>query len=338
MPALRNWLVFDAAQSSGLRRIPTTPLASPVLAATSSLLLLLCSRRPHLFTGTASKRARAVCSRSVNHRINLAATTPDPTFYIVAGCDARHVVQMADILHHQQNTADANGDQKLGERIAMAIGIDITGGGISEGALLPTEQDAVRKYNVSRATYREAIRTLASKGLVASRPKTGTRVNARRSWAILDPEVIRWMFSNEPTAALVQALFELRTVIEPQAAAMAAERRSAEQLLVLGRALDRMATHGYRSAEGQAADGEFHSAILEATGNDFLIGMEQSIATAVQLTTKLKAAASETPRDPIPLHLDVYSAIADRDAERARLAALTLLEIAREDTELLVQH
>lgn len=98
-----------------------------------------------------------------------------------------------------------------------------------------------------------------------------------------------------------------------------------------------MATYGYRSAKGQAADGEFHSAILEATGNDFLIGMEQSIATAVQLTTRLKAAASETPRDPIPLHLEVYRAIADRDGERARVAALTLLGVAREDTEVLLR-
>jgi len=245
---------------------------------------------------------------------------------------------MVDTSDEERTAAVLNGEQKLGERIATAIGTDITSGAIAVGALLPTENVGVKKYNVSRATYREAIRTLASKGLVASRPKTGTRVNPRRNWAIMDPEVIRWMFSNEPTAALIQALFELRIVIEPQAAAMAAERRTAEQLLTLGRAFDHMVTYGYRSAKGQVADGEFHSAILEATGNDFLIGMEQSIATAVLMTTKLKVAASDTPRDPIPLHLEVYRAIADRDGERARLAVLTLLEIAREDTELLLRR
>src|SRR5207302_2134785 len=91
--------------------------------------------------------------------------------------------------------------------------------------------------------------------------------------------------------------------------------------------------HGYRSAEGQLADGEFHGAVLTATGNPFLIGLERSIATAVQLTTMLKAAASQTPRDPIPLHFEVYSAIADGDSERARQATLTLLTIAWEDLD-----
>lgn len=237
---------------------------------------------------------------------------------------------------HKQAQKTAGGEGKLHDQIAVAIGTQIANGVIAEGMLLPTEQEAVKQYAVSRATYREAVRALASKGLVSSRPKTGTRVNPRRMWAILDPEVVRWMFSTEPTAAAVRSLFELRAVVEPEAAAMAAERRSAEQLLAIGRAFDRMAEHGYRSLEGQVADGEFHGAVLQATGNDFLIGLEQSIATAVQLTTKLKAAASRNPRDPIPLHLEVYRAIADRDAVRAREAVLNLLEAAREDAELLL--
>lgn len=237
------------------------------------------------------------------------------------------------------NTWDAkDGEGKLHDRIAIVIGTQIANGAIGEGVLLPTEQEAVKKYEVSRATYREAIRALVSKGLVSSRPKTGTKVNPRRMWAILDPEVIRWMFSTEPTAETVRSLFELRKVIEPAAAAMAAERRTAEQLLAIGRAFDRMAEHGYRSVAGQLADGEFHTAVLQATGNDFLIGLEQSIATAVRLTTELKAAASDNPRDPVPLHLEVYRAIADRDPARAEEAVLTLLRIAREDAEVLLQR
>lgn len=241
--------------------------------------------------------------------------------------------------HQDEIGLDAAGSEgKLHDRIAVVIGTRIVNGAIAEGMLLPTEAQAVKKYDVSRATYREAIRALVSKGLVSSRAKAGTRVNPKRVWAILDPEVIRWMFSTEPSAHAVRSLFELRKLIEPAAAALAAERRSAEQLLAIGRAFDRMAEHGYRTAEGQRADGEFHAAVLQATGNDFLIGLEQSIATAVRLTTKLKAAASDNPRDPIPLHLDVYRAIADRDPARAEEAVLILLKIAREDTELLLHR
>lgn len=225
------------------------------------------------------------------------------------------------------------GGPKLHDTVAIALGTEIANGRYAEGALLPTEIEGVARFGVSRTTYREAIRTLASKGLVTSRAKTGTRVNPRRQWAILDPEVIAWMFATKPDLRIVRSLFELRMIIEPAASAIAAERRTADQLLALGRAFSAMEENGYRSAAGQVADGQFHALILEATSNDFLIGLTDSIATAVRWTTILKASASKTPLNPIPLHLDLYRAIADRDPERARLAATTLLEIARDDTE-----
>lgn len=235
-------------------------------------------------------------------------------------------------------TVQAGAEGKLHDQVAVRLGIDITSGAIPEGETLPTEWEGVKQFGVSRTTYREAIRFLASKGLVSSRAKVGTRVNPRSEWAILDPAVIRWMFSREPGEQSLQSLFELRMIVEPAAAEMAALRRSTDQLLTIGRALDQMKRHGYRSAEGQVADGEFHSAILEATNNDFLIGLTQSISTAVRMTTMLKASASKSPRDPIPLHFDVYSAIADKDPVEARSATLTLLEIAREDTHLVLSH
>ncbi|MBW8783156.1 MAG: FadR family transcriptional regulator [Novosphingobium sp.] len=233
--------------------------------------------------------------------------------------------------------ANAGGARKLHDKVAVELGTAIANGRIPEGSLLPTEQEGVQRFGVSRATYREAIRALSSKGLVTSRAKTGTRVNPRHQWAVLDPEVITWMFSAKPTTQAVRSLFELRMIIEPAASALAAERRTAEQLLVIGHAYEEMARHGYRSEQGQAADARFHELILTATDNDFLIGLTESIATAVRWTTILKATASKTPRDPIPLHFELYRAIADRNPERAREAALTLLEVAREDTEALLR-
>ena len=141
------------------------------------------------------------------------------------------------------------------------------------------------------------------------------------------------MFSAKPTVEAVHSLFELRMIIEPAAAALAAERRSAEQLLAIGSAYKDMAAHGYRSDEGQRADALFHELILRATGNEFLAGLTESIATAVRWTTILKTSASKAPRDSIPLHLDVYRAIADRNPDQARSATTVLLEIARDETE-----
>ena len=190
----------------------------------------------------------------------------------------------------------ATAERKLHDRVAVALGVEITTGCIPEGGVLPTELEGVERFGVSRTTYREAIRVLAGKGLVSSRAKTGTRVNPRSTWAMLDPDVISWMFSSAPPPAAVRSLFELRMIVEPAAAAAAAERRNADQLLRIGRAFEEMRDYGYRSAKGQAADGRFHAAILRATNNDFLIGLTESIATAVRWTTILKATASTTPR------------------------------------------
>ncbi|HWU80722.1 MAG TPA: GntR family transcriptional regulator, partial [Caulobacter sp.] len=109
--------------------------------------------------------------------------------------------------------------------IARALGIAIVSGQHQPGDVLNNEIDASEKLHVSRSAYREAIRILAAKGLVESRPKTGTRVSPRNRWSLLDPEVLAWFFESEPSEGFLQELYELRMIVEPAAAALAAERR-----------------------------------------------------------------------------------------------------------------
>lgn len=230
------------------------------------------------------------------------------------------------------------GPGKLHDRIAVELGTDIATGVIPEGAYLPTEAEATERLGVSRTPYREAIRKLVGKGLIVSRAKTGTRVNPRQSWALLDPEVLSWMFGGKPSVESIRNLFELRMIVEPAAAALAAQRRSPEQLEAMRIALEEMASHGLASIQGQLADGRFHGTILAATGNDLLQALTDPIATAVRWTTKLKFAASKAPRDPMQLHRDLFVAIADLNAAGAREATYRLLEEAREDTEASLTH
>src|SRR5207237_9005935 len=97
-------------------------------------------------------------------------------------------------------------------------------------APLPTEAMAAAPLGVSRAAYREAVQTLIAKGLVESRPKAGTRVLPRERWNLLDPDVLAWAFAREPDLRLIDSLFELRGIIEPAAAELAAERRTRDAL------------------------------------------------------------------------------------------------------------
>ena len=92
------------------------------------------------------------------------------------------------------------------------LGEAIVSGRYAPGDVLNNEIDASEQLNVSRSAYREAIRILAAKGLVESRPKTGTRVLPRNRWNLLDPDVLAWAFSGEPDIHFVRSLFELRSI------------------------------------------------------------------------------------------------------------------------------
>ena len=85
------------------------------------------------------------------------------------------------------------------------------------------EIEASEALGVSRTAYREAIRILAAKGLIESRPKAGTRVTQRSRWNLLDPDVLGWAFESEPDLDLLESLFELRNIVESAAAALAAD-------------------------------------------------------------------------------------------------------------------
>lgn len=213
-------------------------------------------------------------------------------------------------------------------RIARELGIGIVSGRIRPGHVMDGEIEASTRRHVSRTAYREAIRILSAKGLIHSRPRTGTRVSEVASWHLLDPDVLEWMFSGTPRQEVIHGLFELRTVVEPAAAALAATRRKQEHLAEMRRALDEMARHTLNAPEGRAADQEFHAALLAATANPFVVSLTNGVTAAVTALTEYKMRLAKIARDPVPDHFRVFDAIAAKDAEGAREAMLRLIRLA----------
>ena len=170
--------------------------------------------------------------------------------------------------------------------------------------------------------------------LVESRPKTGTRVSERRRWNLLDPDVLAWMFEAEPGEDFIRALFELRMIVEPAAAELAARRRDGEDLARMGQALEEMALYGLADAAGRAADQDFHDALLAATRNAALVSLSSSISAAVGWTTIYKQRKRALPRDPLPEHRAIYEAIAAGDPAAAHAAMTELVRLALVDTTL----
>jgi DNA-binding FadR family transcriptional regulator len=221
---------------------------------------------------------------------------------------------------------------RLHGTIARDIGTRIVSGRVSPGRFLSGEIEASARLRVSRTAYREAVRILAAKGLVDSRPKLGTRVSEPRHWHLLDPDVLAWTFTSNPNAAVLRELFELRTIIEPTASALAATRRSKVQLQALRDSLDLMTEHSLTSEAGQEADRVFHTVLIEASGNRFLASLSSSVAAALLWMPVLQQGKGPLVRDPIPDHERVYEAIAARDPKAASNAMTDLIQLAMLDT------
>ncbi len=224
--------------------------------------------------------------------------------------------------------------RRIHHRIAQELGVAIVTGRRAPGSSLANEIKASKKLGVSRAAYREAVRILIAKGLIQSKTKTGTKVAPRKCWHLLDPDVLGWMFHDQPNPDFVRQLFELRAVIEPAASALAAERRTTTQLVRLNQALEEMARNGLNTPEGQQADQAFHAEILTATGNETVAALIESISASIRWTTLFKFRSSRKVRDSMPDHRRVYAAIAKGDAAAARDASLELVRLAHEDTKL----
>ena len=221
--------------------------------------------------------------------------------------------------------------ERLHQSIARQLGTAILSGTHAPGSSFGGEIEHSQALGVSRTPYREAIRILVSKGLLESRPKAGTHVLPRERWNLLDPEVLGWMFMGRPDEGFIRDLFELRNLLEPAAARLAAERRTPEQLSRMQAAIGAMRGHSLSTSAGQAADQAFHRAILAASGNTALASLASSVGAAVQWTTHYKQRASPSPRDPLPEHEAVLDAIAAGDSARAASAMTHLVQLAHDD-------
>ena len=181
----------------------------------------------------------------------------------------------------------------------------------------PLDPEALeREFGVSRTVVRESLKVLTAKGLVDARPRRGTFVTQREAWQLLDADVIAWRSGDSPDPLLVIELGEVREVIEPAAARMAAARRTEDQRAALEAALERLEATGEDVAAHAAADVQFHRAVLLAAGNELLQRFEVLLEPALHARDTL-AFRHERDVSYLQRHRAVYEAIAERDADRA---------------------
>jgi DNA-binding FadR family transcriptional regulator len=209
-------------------------------------------------------------------------------------------------------------------RVVEEIGLRVLNGSYIPGKALPIEPELMEELCISRTVLREAIKVLAAKGLVESRPKTGTRVRPREQWNLLDPTVLHLYCQVVEYSTFAASFQQVRVVIEPEAAALAAEHRSRLQLNALEEAYQAM--EAAKEIVGwTAADLRFHEAILDATGNPFMRPLGALISTALETLLSHSFKSSPNPFESLKAHRRVLEAIRDKDVNRARVSMRALL-------------
>ncbi len=182
------------------------------------------------------------------------------------------------------------------------LGFRMAAGEYQEGEVLPVEQDLADSLEVGRNALREAVKVLSGKGLISTAPRSGTKVRPRGEWNMLDPDVLRWHADPDiATEKFMLDLIEMRGIIEPKAAELAAARATKEDVATILSAYEARLE----------ADILFHSAILKASHNEVLNHFKYAIATYLKAHFRRGGAVSdEVDQKDLERHRQIAWAIA----------------------------
>ena len=224
-------------------------------------------------------------------------------------------------------------ERKTTQSVTEMLARRVVEGEWDEGQPLPSEPELAQELGVARTSVREALMQIKAKGLLVSRTKAGTRVLPRLQWNMLDEDVLRWVWSGEDKLAAAQHLMQLRRIIEPAAAEIAATIAQDTSIAAIERAYHNMDAAGLDRVAYAGPDLEFHRAILVATGNPFLVAFGNGIEAALRMSFELSSRQTGAPRNSLPLHRSVLDAIWARKPEEAKEAMKTLLGVTESNIQ-----
>lgn len=210
-----------------------------------------------------------------------------------------------------------------------ALGLGMVRGEFEENGLLPGDAELQRRLGVSRTVLREALKTLSAKGMVQAKAKTGTRVLARQSWNFFDSDILYWHLEAGVDTRFLSQLSEMRLVFEPEAAALAALRRSEAHLAELERWVAVMLASRSSPSEFVEGDLRFHQTIADACGNPLMRSIGSIIEVALAITFAISSPLPDSDQHvtTVGRHRAVVDAIRVRDVDAARGAMrLVILE------------
>lgn len=214
---------------------------------------------------------------------------------------------------------------RIYENIVQQVKGLIAAGKLKAGDQLPPERELSETFQVSRASVREAIRALELIGLVQSRPGNGTFISAPRMEVIIEPLATFLLHQKDRLLELL----EVREVIEPQMAYLAAKRAIPEEIEKLEGILTEQEAQIALGETAMEADTAFHHALAEVSKNGVLLRLVNGIVDLLAESRERALQTGDRPQSSLAMHYEILSAIKAGDARAAQRAMRRHIDAVR---------
>lgn len=218
---------------------------------------------------------------------------------------------------------------RLYEQIVQQIEESITKGALKEGDQLPAERELAQQFGVSRTAVREAVKALREKGLVEAYPGRGTFITSGTAHSIRQT-LDRMIKVGQPEGTA--NLAEVREILEPDIAALAATRADEENLAAMREAIAVMDSTRQDADAFIEADLDFHLALAEAASNPLILSLIDSIVGLLREQRKRIFYVDGGPERGQYHHKRILEAVEHRDSQGAREAMRAHLRQVRADS------
>jgi len=215
-----------------------------------------------------------------------------------------------------QSQVESLQGQRLHQSIVQRFHALIRQGKLEHGAKLPSERDLAEQMKVGRSSVREAIRSMELQGLVVTKPGSGTFVNTQN----LDAVATLMAPTIGSEAEVLQEIFEMRHLLEPQIAALAAQRATPEDIDRLGAILAEQQRQILEGETGVDADTEFHFALAGSTHNNAFVKVVNAVEDVLRRSRSQSFEQPGRPERSLESHHQILEMIRSGDTGGARRA------------------
>ncbi|MGW2722010.1 FadR/GntR family transcriptional regulator [Streptomyces sp. NPDC001492] len=218
---------------------------------------------------------------------------------------------------------------RLAHAVVESLTDSIVSGAIPSGSTLPVEPELCETFGVSRITIREAVKSLEAKGLVRARQGSGTTVTPSEEWNLLDPVVLAATVRHDDELVVLDQLVGVRSVLEAQMAAQAAELATDDDLREVERLLGRLDEEIATPARFIETDVLFHDRIMQASRNRLGRSVIRTVHTQAR-STFLYTGTPDGPscRQANTEHRRIVEQLLARDPQGAAQAMTAHIEAA----------